>query len=412
MIHTVLLRKFLTKEVWDTIRCDETYEFRYQKKMGFVSRKYVDIGINRVVLHEFSGERLLYWIDLDINLHLLLDSDVLSDEERVYYRNMPLQVDLLKKEIIDSIYDRLFELFPQLDDYSMHPQSVEEKKSTAQRIVERHKANLSAFQLAEIDYVYDVPTPYVKTYLKLLNYGHQPGRIKRIRHEHEDGVDNLYEKNYSIKINFYDKEREQRERFGDEHVDQNCKVLRIEVALKRRKLYNAVRSEKHPDISQRTLYDFADIDYGYEIINYYLHQRCYRGDYYDLNTALKCIDYNNLLKPGMKEKLKKDVRSIKEYQGVDSYISHAESKGKKETIRKHLRILEDCNINPVTISRREKNAVQLHDGGYWLPSLFTIIDLRFKIEKNGMKDYLQEIARSAYGFDEDDYEMLEADFND
>ncbi len=76
--------------------------------------------------------------------------------------------------------------------------------------------------------------PYVGNYMKLLNYGHQPERIERIRHEHKEGEDNLYEVNGSIKVNTYDKERELMERFGDEDNAKRHQVLRVEIALKRK----------------------------------------------------------------------------------------------------------------------------------------------------------------------------------
>lgn len=48
MIHTVQLRTFLPKEIFETIRTDKRYEFRYQKGKGYFTTKYVDHGLNEV----------------------------------------------------------------------------------------------------------------------------------------------------------------------------------------------------------------------------------------------------------------------------------------------------------------------------------------------------------------------------
>ena len=390
VIHTVQLRRFLPKELFDAIRSDLRYGFHFQKGKGLLTTQYSDIGINEVKMTRYSQRgKTFYYIDFVINLNLFMSADDdISNENISFYRNTPLQGNSINPVLIYTMYAKLFEIFPLLNmcDITWGNYDGLENMHSWEASIEWEKANHNAFSLCEMDYTYDIPLPYVKTYLKLLNYGHQPGRIKRIRHEHEEGEDNLYEYNGSIKINTYDKERELMERFGDEELAQKNQVLRVEVGLKRRKLSNMVNNAQYSEIKERTLFDFADIDTAYQTVTKYMRQRCYRGNYYDYNTAMNIIDSNEKIKPNMKSKLKDVIEGVKNYHGVDKYIEKAIADGKKEaTIKDHIKRLEELEINPVTISKRDKEAFPLPDGGRWLPSIFTIIDKMYAIEKDNME---------------------------
>lgn len=405
MVHTFQLRSFLSRDKYEDIRKETRHGFTYQKGNGYISTQYAEKGINKISLKKYMdhGRKVTYYyIDFIINLSVLLCKDNASTMEIAYERNILTQGSTLNELVIYSLYNHLFELFPQLNlcDYSLD-EIFSKELFDEEKYREWHIKNRDAFGLQEIDYTYDIPVGYVNTYMKLLNYGHQPGRIKRIRHSHEVGEDNLYEINGSVKINVYNKERELMERQVDEAIAKKHPVLRIEVALKRRKLSNMVHQKKYSTITERTLFDFANIDIGYEMVKKYMMQRCYQGHFFDYHTALQLIDKNDNIKPAMKSKLKEVIVGVKEYQGVDKYIEHAITEGKKATtIKKHIKRLEEIGINPVTISKRDKEACQLEGGGRFLPSIYLIIDKIYSIEKEN-RDY-PEKAFEDYVFTESD----------
>ncbi len=390
MLHTVQLRRFLTKEIFESILRDKQYEFRYQKGKGYFTDQYVDIGINIIKIKKYSRpEVTYYYIDFIINLNLFINANDISEGEIRQYRNTALHGNVINSVLIYSMYAELLKIFPLLNmsDSTRDCIITIENEPVLKWEVDNHYA----FYLYEIDYLYDIPSPFVKTYIKLLNYGHQPSRIKRIKHEHEEGEDNLYELNGSIKINTYDKEREILERFGDEEDAKKHQVLRVEVGLKKRKLSTLVSQDKYSKLEERTLFDFADIDIGYEMVTKYMRQRCYRGDYYDYNTAMLIIDSNDKLKPSMKMKLKAVLEGVKNYHGVDKYIEHAVADGKKEaTIKGYIKRLEELGINPITISKRDKDAYPLPNGGRFLPSILTMIDIIYGIEKDN-RDHSEKV---------------------
>lgn len=168
-------------------------------------------------------------------------------------------------------------------------------------------------------------------------------------------------------------------------------MLIVEVGVKRRKLSNLVRLDKYSNLEERTLFDFVDIDTGYEMVSKYMHQRCYMGDFYDYQTAMNMIDSNSSIKPNMKTKLKAVLNGVQYYHGVDKFIrKYVEGGGKEETVKAHIKRLENLGINPGTLSRRDKGGFLLPDGGRVLPSIFTMIDRMRDIEKNN-KDHPEKV---------------------
>ncbi len=95
-----------------------------------------------------------------------------------------------------------------------------------------------------------------------------------------------------------------------------------------------VYQDQFPELGERTLFDFVDIDLAHEMVTKYMVQRCYRGDYYDYKTALEMIDSNNQIKTNMKVKLKQVIEGVQYYHGVDKYIEHACSVGKRKELER------------------------------------------------------------------------------
>ena len=98
---------------------------------------------------------------------------------------------MLKPDVFYGIYSELLRIFPQLNLYNKSMEEIYTLDDKIDALLAWKKINHYAFSLVEIDYSYDIPLPFVNTYLELLNAGHQPKRITRIHHDHDDGVARL-----------------------------------------------------------------------------------------------------------------------------------------------------------------------------------------------------------------------------
>lgn len=386
MIHTIELRAFMSQETYAQIL--QTKEHSFIKDHGYYSsRKYSYMGINKFELKKIKKPTFTcYYANIIINLHLIINYEPgMTQEDETHYRNTPIPTNMINDMTIFSIYQKIFDIFPMLNRCGFDLSYIDGLTGIekAERLIEWNTANYYAFALAEIDYTYDIPIPFVETYNKLINLGRNPYGNKRIAHTHENGEDNIYVKNYSVKLNFYDKERELNELFNDSDMASRFGVYRIEVGFFKSKL-NAIKyNGKAVDINDRVLFDFANIELSHDEVIKYVKKFTFSGNYYDYETACKIIDSTDSYTPLIKAKLKELLRLIKKHNGYESYISYAVSQGKKErTIKDHIKKIEALGINPVTLSQREQNAYPIDGGGYWLPSLLTIIDRIYEIEKD------------------------------
>ena len=124
MLHTVMLRRFLPKTVWYSIREEISHGFSFQKGKGFHTSRYFNIGINEVNMVKYKNQGIThYYIDLVINLKMFLYLG--EAENREYLRNTPLQGNMISTEHIYAIYNELFKYFPQLNLHESSLDSIE-----------------------------------------------------------------------------------------------------------------------------------------------------------------------------------------------------------------------------------------------------------------------------------------------
>ena len=108
----------------------------------------------------------------------------------------------------------------------------------------------------------------------------------------------------------------------------------------------------------------------------------------------------------MKTKLKAVLYGVQYHRGVDKFIkNYVDGGGSEETVKSHIKRLEDLGINPVTISRRDKSGFPLPDGGRVLPSIFTLIDKMHAIEKDNKENPEKVFELMGAG----GYEIIESD---
>lgn len=388
MIHTIQLRAFMSHETYTNIITNKAYPLIKGKNCYFTNT-YSYMGINKVEFKKFKNDRAnftCYYANININLNLIINYEYgFTEKEEFFYRNTPIQANILHDQVIFAIYQKIFDIFPMFNRYKLSLANIVKHsgKEKATHLHNWQKENYSAFSLSQIDYTYDINLPYVDTYLKLINMGHNPYSEKRKSYEHEVGEDNIYIRNYSIKINCYNKQRELFERFKDSDKASAHNVFRVEVGFFKAKLNAKKYDKKAMDIDDRVLFDFVNIDFSHDEVIKYIKKLTFSGHYFDYKTACRIIDDTTLYSNNIKTKLKNLLRNIKEYKGYDHYLNYAKKQGFKEaTIKSYIKKLEALDINPVTLSKRERNAYHLDGGIYFLPSILTMIDKMYEIEKD------------------------------
>lgn len=378
----------MSHETYANIVSDNAYPL-IKGKNCYYTNTYSYMGINKIEFKKFKNNRAnftCYYADVTINLNLIIHyENGFTEKEESFYRNTPVQTNILHDHTIFAIYQKIFDIFPMFNRYTLCLTDIDNMTGIEKvtHLQNWQKENYYAFALAQIDYTYDVNLPYIDTYMKLINMGHNPYGDKRKPYEHEMGEDNLYIRNYSIKINCYSKKRELFERFNNSDIASEHDVYRIEVGYFKSKLNAKIYDKKAIDIDDRVLFDFANVDFSHDEVIKYIKKITFSGHYYDYETACSMIDATMLYSNNIKTKLKNLLRYIKEYKGYDHYLEYAKKQGLKEaTIKNYIKKIEALGISPVTLSRRERNAYHIEGGGYWLPSLQTMIDKMYEIEKD------------------------------
>lgn len=110
---------------------------------------------------------------------------------------------------------------------------------------------LDGWKAHRVDFTYNIKTPYVKEYIRLMHKSDLRGfTIKRDQHGHRAmKPGSLYINNSAVTLNFYDKEDEMQKAEGGsrhtpEEISQAKDILRIEVQAGRDKLSNIKRKQE------------------------------------------------------------------------------------------------------------------------------------------------------------------------
>lgn len=110
---------------------------------------------------------------------------------------------------------------------------------------------LDGWKAHRVDFTYNIHTPYVKDYIRLMHKADLRGfTIKRDQHGHRSmKAGSLYINNSAVTLNFYDKQDEMQKAEGGtrhtpEEIQEAKDILRIEVQAGRDKLSNIKRKQE------------------------------------------------------------------------------------------------------------------------------------------------------------------------
>lgn len=217
--------------------------------------------------------------------------------------------------------------------------------------------NFFNWTLKRIDYAINIKTPYVKEYVKLFQRGDKPSKYykeaydKRLkRRTQREGSFYLYCKGTAI--NFYDKQKERidnkdKYRISNEDIIKSKNILRIEVQCNKDKTDYLKYQRKFK--TKNVSYYLTLEESNKEILGKY--EKCIKcGDYYTLKGAKAKIDDNKELSTRVKNTLKDTLDLINRCRSIAD--ARKNFKDEKQTFNKHLRTLNELDINPVTIPER------------------------------------------------------------
>lgn len=138
---------------------------------------------------------------------------------------------------------------------------------------------------------------------------------------------------------------------------------------------------------ERTLFDFADVDIANEYVTKYINKVTGDGDYVEYDTAVRIIE-NSSYGKNTKTKLKELILAISKHGGIDAYLESIKGNARptEATVKKHLKMIHDLGINPVTISKKGFENVPVIGGERSLPSLSKIVQAYSTCESAGVID--------------------------
>ena len=256
------------------------------------------------------------------------------------------------------------------------------------------------WNLARIDYCYDVKTPHTQTYINLLKKSDKPwflhlpkdkyGRVKHYK-------TSLYLVGSGCNINFYDKFCQLKDTGrieDDNNVPDN--ILRLEVQCKPSKV---AYIKKSFDIPMRSLPYYLSEPLSVFTVKKYLKDivRNDSLDYCRRSEAIQLIEESKH-NQRVKDELKQIIIDVgKQHSSIWKVRERYEKKGimTRQTFNGRLKMLRDLWINPVTISDNAKiEGLKQKEGLISLSTLFiyTIGDLNYDIGQWGK--YLDDMEKS------------------
>ena len=394
MIHTFEISKKISSKTANEIRKRMKFKSFSRKKSGdvfYVSTDLMDQGINRVKIQKRKMDNIPGYEDyifLVINPSVMLPvaNTMIAKEDR---RNYPTGTNIFSDLFVFSLYNYIYSFIPELNAYRglkswREIANISDLVERERLYKEWEKVNFRSFKLRRIDFTYDIDR-CPQEYLALLNRGYKIKFGENTKYGHEYGEQNIDAKSKSIELKVYDKERELMERMMvSEEIASNHPVLRIELSLTKNKM-NYIRRKKNKSV-ERTLFDFADADIGFEETFKYVKRMVGEGSYVEYDTAIQIIDNSNY-SDNIKSKLKAHILGISKHRGIEPYLkSFKNSNNPTEgTVRKHLKMIHDLGINPVTISKKGFENIPVVGGHRGLPSLLDYLRLYYKIESE--KDF-------------------------
>ena len=396
MIHTFELQKQISPQEVKSIRKRYSFHASATTKTGTTFYKTNDLkdkGIKELVIMKMPSRADIgydFFIKIQINPNVIMPPANLQLQKEDI-SSYPTGINIFTDLFVFSLYDYIYDFLPELNihrgklklaDICNIP-DVDEKERLYN---EWHKDNYYSFKLNRIDYTYDV---YLcpQEYLILLNRGYKlkSKKVKDLKFDHEYGEQNIDVKNNSIELKFYDKERQLVEVKMLPEIAQKHPVLRIELSLLKHKMYD-IRNNMSKRV-ERTLFDFADVDIADEYVTKYVNKITGEGDYVEYDAAIRTIE-NSSYGKNIKFKLKELILAISKHRGIDAYLESIKGNAKptEATVKKHLKMIHDLGINPVTISKKGFENVPIIGGERSLPSLSKIVQAYSKVESAAKTD--------------------------
>lgn len=227
------------------------------------------------------------------------------------------------------------------------------------------------WKVNRIDYAVNVRTPYVQEYIKLLQKSDIPPYMKQTTDRHGNycfkpgsfyliskARNRLCHRTGSKTINFYDKYAEMQKQLEDnqpgitpEIVEQARDILRLEVQCFKPKT-ETIKTKY--GLASKLVYLFLNAEYGFDILSSAIIQSCGTADFQRTRVAKEMIDSmdcTNKKKDALKL-LISDISRSSLHKIKKLYVSSGVMK--PSTFRNYIKLLEQHNINPVTISKNAK----------------------------------------------------------
>ena len=396
MIHTFEIQKQIDPKMVKSIRKRYSLHASATTKTGTTFYKTNDLkdkGIKELVIMKMPSRADIgydFFVKIQINPNVILPPvNVQLQKEDI--SNYPTGINIFSDLFVFSLYDYIYDFLPELNAHRGKLKladicSISDVDEKERLYNEWHKDNYNSFKLNRIDYTYDV---YLcpQEYLMLLNRGYKlkSKKTKNLKYNHKYGEQNIDVKNNFVELKFYDKERQLIEVKMSPEIAQNHPVLRIELSLLKHKMYD-IRTNMNKRV-ERTLFDFADVDIANEYVTKYINKITGDGDYVEYDTAVRIIE-NSLYGKNTKTKLKELILAISKHRGIDAYLESIKGNAKptEATVKKHLKMIHDLGINPVTISKKGFENVPVIGGERSLPSLSKIVQAYSRSESAGVID--------------------------
>lgn len=400
MVHTLELSKEISEDTFELL----VQSLKASKYNGYAwfTKAYAEQGISMICLHKFKPKRknnqgkwvtletepYHYMIILGINTGVMFGGDG-------YLSNNVLT---FTSDFAYAIYDRIFEILPQLElypEYRVKGYELYWNTGKKPSILDDYY-RLNSFKLRRIDYAFDISLS-AEQYIQLMKWGKGINRksFKRMNFDNSeshnvveltdvtiddteeinddepdfDDIEELmqdfksdtryiYYKSKSVNINIYLKGEQLNKKGLIENYNPLYDFLRIEIQVKKNKL-NYI-NQKH-NVHGREFHTMPIPEYENEILGYYIKQLAGTGLYVTYDRAIQILEHCNI-KPTKLKKMKRMLQLFTQYQSVRTVMDKVKAGeitelGSYSTVQSYVREIERIGINPVTISRNMKKSI-------------------------------------------------------
>lgn len=214
---------------------------------------------------------------------------------------------------------------------------------------------LDGWKAHRVDFTYNIHTPYVKEYIRLMHKADLRGfTIKKDQHGHRAmKAGSLYINNSAVTLNFYDKADEMTKAEGGtrhtpEEIQEAKDILRIEVQASRDKLSNIKRKQ---EFTSKQITEFMqDPGAAEDLVISYAEKVLGSATYRKKPAAITLINHSKKHQK-TKEQLIAAINEVSQpYRRVDEVrAAHPEL-----NIDKCKKILREMDINMITLDKNTK----------------------------------------------------------